>query len=73
MSDPFSSEYASGNLTSTSVAATKFTGTKRDISGAATIDSSAGDAESSTFGFEPERYGLGKPKRIVIRGKITRE
>lgn len=22
---------------------------------------------------EPERYGIGKPRRIVIRGKISRE
>ena len=73
MSDAFSSEYVSSSLTSTVVAVTKPTDTKSNISEAATISPSAGDAESSAFGFEPDRYGLGKPKRIVIRGKITRE
>lgn len=73
MPNPFSSEYASSSLTDTSVAATKFPDTKRDIPQAATIDPLDDVTGSSTFGFEPERYGLGKPKRIVIRGKITRE
>lgn len=73
MSDPFSSEYVSSSLTGTNMAVTKATNTKRNISGASTNSPSDADAESGAFEFEPDRYGLGKPKRIVIRGKITRE
>jgi len=29
--------------------------------------------EPQSFGLEPTRYGLGKPKRIVIKGKIARD
>jgi hypothetical protein len=26
---------------------------------------------SEQYGFQPEQYGLGKPRRIIIRGKVA--
>jgi len=27
--------------------------------------------ETNAYGFEPRRYGLGKPRRVVVRGKVA--
>ena len=71
MSDPFRSNYISGVVTGKSVTETvQLAGVPENLKINST---SIVGAESRTFGFEPEKYGLGKPKRIVIRGKISHE
>lgn len=73
MRDPFSSDYVSANTTdnATTAAISAETGDNAKIP--ETIIPSASIAGAREYGFEPERYGLGKPKRIVIRGKVARE
>lgn len=70
MPNPFSSEYVSSNITGgdkKNIIAAKST----EIIQVATAATTPSNAESLEFGFDPHRYGLGKPKRVVIRGKIT--
>lgn len=71
--DPFTSNYVSSEATETVPAGTT-PKVKTDImqTGGA-IEASVKEPEAKTYGFEPERYGLGKPRRIVIRGKIAIE
>ena len=70
MQDPFNSEYVSSVVTGTSsIEATKPLTNNLDMKSNKTI---AASPEPVEFGFEPARYGLGKPKRVIIRGKITR-
>lgn len=71
MPDPFSSEYLSSNVTGTSSVTMSPVTTPPQESVA--IFPATSDAESRAFGLEPERYGLGKPKRVLIRGKIASE
>jgi hypothetical protein len=73
MRDPFSSDYLSANVTdtATTTAISAATPVTKKVSSA--ITPSSVNADLREFGFEPERYGLGKPRRIVIRGKIARE
>lgn len=71
MQDPFSSEYASTVITATSVTTALPLGQVHKAKGSSATGPAAGDLDSRAFGFEPERYGLGKPRRIVIRGKIA--
>lgn len=33
----------------------------------------AQEPDAKDYGFESQRYGLGKPRRVVIRGKIAIE
>lgn len=71
MSDPFRSNYVSGVVTSKSVPEVF-----QSVGASETLklnSTSIIGSEPRTFGFEPEKYGLGKPKRIVIRGKISHE
>lgn len=74
MPDPFNSDYVSAGATGTTApipaapvahAATAQT--------AAAVSMPAAATESKAYGFEPERYGLGKPRRIVVRGNIAIE
>lgn len=73
MQDPFSSEYVSTTVTETSTTTAASATTTSAAQVSEVIIPAVSDAEPRAYGFEPERYGLGKPKRIVIRGKIARE
>lgn len=70
MSDPFNSEYVTTIVTNskTNVEALKPLTTQ-----ILQQKSNESMPDAISFGFEASRYGLGKPKRIVIKGKITRE
>ena len=69
MSDPFSSEYVSNTITGATKKDTPVLNKLTEISQVATV---AAISVAPEFGFEPQRYGLGKPKRVIIRGTITR-
>lgn len=71
MSDPFNSEYVSATVTGKSAPATA--GVSASQVAAAQTATAVSAAEPKAYGFEPERYGLGKPRRIVVRGKIAIE
>lgn len=68
MPNPFSSEYAPDTGTGAAIAPTPQTNRAPE-----TPPITSSEDLSRELGFEPERYGLGKPTRITIRGKITRE
>lgn len=71
MSDPFKSDYISSSVTGTSP--TDVTAVATPSQESAAVFPATSDIGARAFGFEPERYGLGKPKRILIRGKIASE
>lgn len=73
MPDTFSSDYASSNSTSPEVSPIALRSPGQGPVKLPGINEDAIEVDIRTFGFEPERYGLGKPKRIVIRGKISSE
>jgi hypothetical protein len=72
MSDPFKSDYAApaGTVPAPSVPPRPADMVQMVPSRPTLKVNPAGQQD---FGFEPQRYGLGKPRRIVIRGKIARE
>ena len=72
MRNPFSSDYVSANRTDNATTAAISSEAGDNAKKPRIIIPSASIAEAREYGFEPERYGLGKPKRIVTRGKIAR-
>lgn len=71
MPNPFSSDYISATVTRT---VTVPASPAPKIGAAQTPITLFGEGtKAKIYGFEPERYGLGKPRRIVVRGKIARE
>jgi hypothetical protein len=63
---PFSSEYV--QVSGTAVSGIPL------VTGMASSETSTNPPTKSPFGpMEAERYGTGKPKRVVMRGKITSE
>lgn len=69
---PFNIEYASDVITSADAVTKSHAPTLLTAEGVnATTANNV--IEKNSYGFEPERYGLGKPKRIVTKGKIVRE
>jgi len=70
MQNPFSSEYVSPHDIRTTTTSANTIG---ETGMAATNIPVGSEAASRSYGFEPERYGSGKPRRVVIRGAITRE
>lgn len=71
--DPFTSNYVSSGATETIPAGTTQKGKTGIVQTGGVIEPSVKEPGAKTYGFEPERYGLGKPRRIVIRGKIAIE
>ena len=74
MQNPFSSDYVPSQLTQAAPAVRS--AQKVTITAAVTSQSTpkpAEAADSKAYGFEPQRYGLGKPRRLVVRGKIAIE
>jgi hypothetical protein len=71
MPDPFKSDYISSSVTGTSP--TDVTTVAKPPQESAAVFPVTSDLGARAFGFEPERYGLGKPKRVLIRGKIASE
>lgn len=71
MADLFKSDYASPSKTSTPSAppTTIISG----VTSVATPELSSVGLDLTISKIEPARYGLGKPVRVVIRGKITRD
>lgn len=70
MSDPFNSVYVTTTVTNSKAnieASTPLTIQKIQQKSKESLPN------VNSFGFEASRYGLGKPIRIVIKGKITRE
>ena len=71
MRDPFSSDYDRGVGTGPAATATDTaaptTAAPIDRATTATVDTASAVAP------EEQRYGLGKPRRIVIRGRIAHE
>jgi hypothetical protein len=71
MPSPFNSSYVNTSVTAATpmeVAAQKEV--PRTSGTAPVPEVKAGQAG---YGFDPTRYGLGKPRRIIIRGKIAIE
>ncbi len=73
MSNPFNSDYITANSTVTNRDSKVPTSVKSDALGSNVTSSLASETAVRAYGYEPERYGLGKPKRVVTRGKIARE
>ena len=71
MSDPFNSEYVSSSHTGGNKKDTPISNKIKEISQVDATATTTATLESPKFGFEPQRYGLGKPKRVIIRCKIT--
>ena len=71
MSNPFNSSYIQTAVT----AATPAEGVpKSELSQTAgNLQSSAEKLGQATYGFDPHKYVIGKPKRVIIRGKIASE
>lgn len=73
MKDPFSSDYVPSQATQGGPATAP---ARKAAITAATGHAPPELAEGTdlkAYGFEPQRYGLGKPRRVVIRGKIAIE
>lgn len=70
MPNPFNSDYVLGQPTQAVSDAPPAQQTVTAAPRAVTAESPDG-ADLKAYGFEPQRYGLGKPRRVVIRGKIT--
>jgi hypothetical protein len=71
MQNPFSSDYVSATVTGPSPVET----VAKEVTSCTSVavPPPINEAVVTAYGFEPERYGLGKPRRIVIRGKIAIE
>lgn len=73
MPNPFSSDYVPSKATqAVPTAATAQTAVATVATGERPQEP-VEVADSKDYGFEPQRYGLGKPRRVVIRGKIAVE
>lgn len=66
---PFNDEYRQGSETS----ATQETEVGAPVAGTGRTSTSLTEPPGTALVFEPERYGTGKPRRVVIRGKISRD
>ena len=73
MPNPFSSDYVSTSVTEIAPASPAPGVKAATAPTGGAVPHSAEGAEPKAYGFEPQRYGLGKPRRIVIRGKIAIE
>lgn len=71
MPDPFKSEYVSSTHTNGNEKDNPISIKIKEVNQIAVTATVPGTSEFPKFGFEPQRYGLGKPKRVIIRGKIT--
>lgn len=71
--DPFTSDYVSSGVTETAPTGTTPKVKTGIVQTGGAIEPPVKEPEVKTYGFEPKRYGLGKPRRIVIRGKIAIE
>ncbi len=73
MHDPFRSDYSSG--ASTGLTETSASGTAVPQTTLAPVERATTTTVDPTSSATPEaqRYGLGKPRRVVIRGRIARE
>ena len=75
MPNPFSSDYVPSSAPTTQ-AVPAAAPTQEAAVTAATAERTPErpqGADPKDYGFEPQRYGLGKPRRVVIRGKIAIE
>lgn len=70
MPNPFNSDYVSIQATQAVPAAAPAQQAVTMATGKTPSESIDGIAPTAS-GFEPERYGLGKPRRVVTRGKIA--
>lgn len=70
MSDLFKSDYVTA-VGTTQLARPAAAPASADL--VAKEDSTVTALDPRSLGIEPARYGLGKPVRVVIRGKITRD
>ncbi len=66
MPDPFSSEYARTPQTRASIVTEPARTQTPELPTAQQVS-----IDPNSFGFEPELYGLGKPRRVILRGKIS--
>lgn len=73
MPNPFSSDYVPSQATQAVPAAAPAPKAAVTAATAARPPSPTEGADPKAYGFEPQRYGLGKPRRVVIRGKIAIE
>lgn len=69
---PFSSEYSKGSQP-TSAAVAEAPAALGVPATSATEAVAPAAVPPTTELFKPERYGVGKPRRIVIRGKVSRD
>lgn len=70
MPNPFSSDYVSSQATQAIPALAPAQISATAVAGERPPESTEG-ADPQAYGFQPQRYGLGKPRRVVIRGKIA--
>jgi len=71
MPNPFSPDYVTATLTAGTAAAAGLLVPHAQETGV--LPAAGSEANTQKFDFQPGQYGLGKPKRVVIRGKIARE
>ena len=73
MPDPFKSDYSGSPLTPQ--ANKNQTPSLNSDSTKSTVGTTASatdfNHQPANFGFKPEFYGTGKPRRIIVRGKIS--
>lgn len=73
MKNPFSSDYVPSQATQAVPAAALAQKVAVTAATGQGPPQPAEGADPKAYGFEPQRYGLGKPRRVVIRGKIAVE
>ncbi len=73
MQNPFSSDYVESQATQAVPAAAPAQKVAVTAATGQAPPEPVEGADPKTYGFEPQRYGLGKPRRVVVRGKIAIE
>jgi hypothetical protein len=72
MPNPFSSDYLPPQKTTRGeTASTVPTLAVETVATAETTQLPPKGIEPQVYGFEPQRYGLGKPHRVIVRGKVA--
>lgn len=73
MQNPFSTDYDKSQVTQAVPAAAPAQKVTVTVATGQVPSESVEGADPKAYGFEPQRYGLGKPRRLVVRGKIAIE
>ena len=72
MSDPFKTDYTDQPVTTAIVGMAKIESKANPaLSSAAPTAHTTPSIRPPDFGFQPSIYGTGKPRRVIIRGKIS--